>query len=67
MDYSAGDIIEYIPYGGRLRRVRVDSRDPDIKNGRAGFDGVVVDGDEQGFTVWGYDSQIKRIVTRNAD
>lgn len=63
--YTAGSVIEYTPFGGGTRRVRVAGTDSDIKNGRPGFDGVLVNaGDVTGMEVWGYDSQITRILTR---
>lgn len=57
-DYDVGDIVVYVPFGGGTRRVLVDTKEPDIKNGRPGFAGSDLDygGDEAG--VWGYDSQI---------
>ena len=58
MDYEAGDVIVYRPFGGGLRRVRVEERLADVKKGRPGFDGVVVSGPEKGQAVWGYDDQI---------
>ena len=69
LDYGEGSIIIYSPFGGGTRRVRVECRESDIKNGRPGFDGVLVsqtDGDatEDGDGVWGYDDQIIRVVKR---
>jgi hypothetical protein len=58
MDYEAGDVIVYQPFGGGLRRVRVEQRLANVKRGRPGFDGVVVSGPEKGQPVWGYDDQI---------
>lgn len=65
MDYSIGSIIEYRTFTGGLRRVRVTEKDDDIKNGRAGFGGelTVPDPDMPGDGVWGYDSQIVRVVS----
>lgn len=61
--YEVGDTIEYQPFGGGRRRVRVTGKEADIKNGRAGFDGVVVAGPDDGMTVWGYDGQITAVLT----
>lgn len=58
MEYAAGDVIVYRPFGGGLRRVLVEERLEDVKKGRPGFDGVVVSGPEKGQPVWGYDCQI---------
>lgn len=54
-EYEIGNIICYEAFGGTRRYVRVIGKDSDIKNGRAGFDGVTID---SGMSVWGYDSQI---------
>lgn len=54
-EYEVGDIIEYSPYGGGLRRVKVTAKVEDIKNGEDGFEGVLVDGELE---VWGMNSQI---------
>jgi hypothetical protein len=69
MDYEAGDVIVYQPFGGGLRRVRVEQRLANVKRGRPGFDGVVVSGPENGQPVWGYDYQIVplRLVSGIAD
>ena len=69
VDYAEGSVIEYEPYGHRgPRRVKVDIVDPAIKNGRPGFDGVIVRspaGDlRAGEPVWGYDSQITEVISR---
>lgn len=58
MHYEIGDTIVYRAFGGERRVVRVDDKDPDIKNGRPGFDGTIVEGANIGQTVWGYDDQI---------
>ena len=58
MEYEAGDVICYQPFGGGLRRVRVVERLSDVKHGRPGFSGVVVSGPEKEIPVWGYDYQI---------
>lgn len=64
-EYEVGDVVEYRPFGGGLRAVRVCDKDSDIKNGRPGFDGYLLDeeGDEfKEATVWGYDEQIVRVL-----
>lgn len=58
VEYEAGDVIWYRPFGGGLRRVTVGERLADVKRGRPGFDGIVVSGPEKGMAVWGYDDQI---------
>lgn len=65
-DYAVGDIVEYS--AGERRRVRVEHKDADIKNGSPGFDGVMVDAagrilyrDGEPAGVWGYDDQITKI------
>ena len=59
--YRVGSIIEYRPFGSEsVRRVAVDTKETDVKNGRPGFDGALVDGT---LNVWGYDDQITRVVT----
>jgi hypothetical protein len=58
VEYDAGDVIWYRPFGGGLRRVIVEERLADVKNGRPGFDGLVLSGPEKGVAVWGYDDQI---------
>lgn len=60
MNYEVGDIISYRPFGGGGRRVRVTARYDDIKNGRPGFDGELVNAspDDLYTSVWGFDSQI---------
>lgn len=59
--YDVGSIIFYDAFGGTCRKVRVTLRDENIKNGRPGFDGVIVGGPDEGLTVWGYDDQITRV------
>lgn len=54
-------LVEYTPFGGGRRLVRVMTVEEDIKNGRPGFDGVIVDGAERGTEVWGYVDQITGI------
>jgi hypothetical protein len=69
-DYKQGDIIRYNAFGGCGRTVLVEEKDDDIKNGRPGFHGVMVDSnlkplpEKDGMGVWGYDSQIVRVVKR---
>ncbi len=71
-DYTEGSVIEYVALGP-LRRVKVESVEPDIHKGRAGFDGTIVSSDEpgdfeflvaNGSHVWGYDSQITGVISR---
>lgn len=59
MEYNVGDTITYRAFGGVLRVVRVEEKDPDIKNGQPGFDGTVIEGPDAGMSVWGYDDQIE--------
>jgi hypothetical protein len=61
LDYEAGDVIVYGAFGGVVRVVLVDEHTDDVKNGRPGFGGVVLDGPEKGAGVWGYDDQITQI------
>lgn len=62
-DYKVGDIIEYSPFGGGIRRVRVTARHADVKNGEPGFDGELVDSSHAlGNEVWGFDRQIVRVL-----
>jgi len=60
MDYEVGDTIEYRTLGGSTRVCVVEYRDEDIKDGYPGFDAIMADGD----TVWGYDSDIVRVVKK---
>jgi len=62
-DYTVGSVIEYASFGP-LRRVKVVAVDPDVKNGRPGFDGTIVSGPEDGQPAWGYDSQVTRVISR---
>ena len=62
MNYSNGSIIDYRTWTGEVRRVLITEKLDDVKNGRSGFDGVLVD--DVGFEVWGYDDQIIRVVAR---
>jgi hypothetical protein len=61
-DYAVGSIIQYRAFGGVFRIVRVTEKEADVKNGEPGFCGVVIEGDESDQDIWGYDSQITRIV-----
>jgi len=69
-DYTVGSIIEFQALGdmpgGRsgwvTRQVLVEAKSSDVKDGEPGFDGKFIDGDK--FPVWGYDSQIVRVVRR---
>lgn len=81
VSYQVGDVIE-VSMGRTCRFVKVDavySVDPDaawddddqgVKNGEPGFDGTVVkggtDGSAPGASVWGYSSQVVRVVVRRA-
>ena len=58
INYGIGDRVAYRTFGGASRIVEVTFKCEDIKNGRAGFDGLVVNGTEAGMSVWGYDDQI---------
>jgi hypothetical protein len=62
-------VIVYQPFGGGLRRVRIEQRLANVKRGRPGFDGTVVSGPEKGQPVWSYDYQIVplRLVATTAD
>lgn len=84
-DYSVSFVgkasVEYerdqVVYDGRQDRyVLILDRRDNIKDGRAGFDGAVVerhrgdwqvveDYDGSAKTVWGYDSQVERVLDRN--
>ena len=64
MDYQVGDIVTYQPFGGGMRRVRVTHKEPDIKRGEPGFDGVLLGGEDAGELVWGYDDQILMVSRR---
>jgi hypothetical protein len=67
LDYRVGSIISYRS-GGEIRRIRVERKEADIKNGEPGFTGVQLDrhgkpmkgilADEPVRRVWGYDEQI---------
>jgi hypothetical protein len=59
--YEVGALIEYSAFGGEKRRVRVDEKCADIKNGQPGFFGIGQDREHY----WGYDSQITRVLDPN--
>jgi len=60
--YGPGDHLIYHAFGGEERHVIVEARYEDIKNGRAGFDAIMLDPSDEGMdtgrTIWGYDDQI---------
>lgn len=64
--FGPGSIIEYTAFGGLARRVKVTEVEHDVKNGRPGFSGTLVEpADEfeaEHGGVWGYCSQVTRIV-----
>lgn len=62
MNYNEGSVIQYSPFGGGTRTVLVDEKSSDIKNGRPGFGGTLVDAADGPVSVWGYDSQIIGVV-----
>ena len=68
VSYSEGDIIEVRTIGGKVRRVLVQVREADIKDGQPGFEGLVVSSasrdDVPGKPVWGYDEYVLRRVGR---
>jgi len=66
--YEAGDVIEYRTFGGGpTRRVLVEYREDNIKNGEPGFSGTAIEGGaDVGSSVWGYDDQITRVVRKGA-
>jgi hypothetical protein len=71
-DLSVGDVVVYAPFAGDERRVVITSLDEEIKNGRSGFGGYIVNldnspmanmhpsnfGKNNNINVWGYSSQI---------
>jgi len=59
-DVQVGDVIVYESFGYDRREIKVTSVSKNIKNNRAGFDGVTVDGNQE---VWGYCSQIVNYVS----
>jgi len=71
--YNVGDIILQQSWSFGQRYIRITNKDNDIKNGSSGFDGVLCDkrgnevnkDDKYGNTVWGYDTQILKVVDPN--
>lgn len=67
MNYSVGNTIKYQTFCIYHRVVRVTAKEDDIKNGKPGFDGVLISSDNPsdtvGSSVWGYDSQIVEVVS----
>jgi len=60
-----GDVVIYRTYNGEDRKVTVTYVSNDIKNGRAGFDGVIVGMENNPMgNVWGYCDQIVRYVSK---
>jgi hypothetical protein len=73
-DFEVGDIITYATWGGEIRRTYVENKVSEIKNDRDGFDGFLVDEDNNRLYlngnplgVWGYVEQIISIEKENAD
>jgi len=69
LNYGEGSIIIYNAFGGCRRKVLVEEKERDIKNGRPGFSGVMVGPDNKPLAdddagVWGYDDQILQVVKR---
>jgi hypothetical protein len=61
INYKAGDVVEQWCFGcpEASRMVVVDARYSEVKNGRAGFDGHLLG---SGVNVWGYDSDVHRVL-----
>ena len=57
--YRVGHVVEYKTFDGMVRRVKVTTVEADIKRGRPGFSGTEI---HTGECVWGYDSQIIRLI-----
>ena len=57
--YKVGDTVRYETFTGELRTVKVTDKVTNIKNGKDGFDGHILDDEKS--TVWGYDHQIIRV------
>lgn len=62
-DYTEGSVIECATFGDYKRQVKVQEAGP-VKHGRPGFSGHVTDGPEEGLAVWGYDSQVTKVISR---
>lgn len=58
LNYRVGSIIKYRAFDGVVRKVLVEAKEEDIKNGRPGFDGQ----SSYGEWCWGYDDQIISVV-----
>lgn len=58
--YKIGSVITYTDFCGGIRRVLVETKESNIKNGRPGFSGMITEGPEAGRRCWGYD-QITKI------
>jgi hypothetical protein len=74
MEYGIGDIVSYGNFLDQRRLVLVEGKEDDIKNGRPGFYGQLVDretmeplnsGDPIGDGVWGYDYQIVDVLKQS--
>ena len=65
--YKIGDTVRYETFTGSLRTVRVTAKLDDVKNGRPGFDGVLLgSSQDKGLNeVWGYDDQIIRVYCKD--
>ena len=62
MNYRVGSTIEYETFGGDVRCVVVEKKEPDVKKGRPGFVGKLASAPTDFCGVWGYDEQITRVV-----
>lgn len=58
ISYDVGDIVTYTPFGPGTRCVLITGKDADIKNGKPGFVGDVIDDNGNPISFWGYDHQI---------
>jgi len=71
--YNVGDIILQQSWTSGQRLIRITNKSSDIKNGEAGFDGIVCDKDGKEVDtkpsswnkVWGYDDQIIKVVKKS--
>ncbi len=63
-DYGVGDVIAY--HNDGLQYVKVDEHVENVKHGEPGFGGTIIAGSGKGRDVWGYDSQVVRVVERNS-
>jgi hypothetical protein len=61
-EIKIGDVITYRTFSGGDRKVTVTNVSDNIKNGRAGFDGIIVGWPTD--YVWGYNTQIIEILTK---